>query len=126
MRPKSGLKAVMYKPSYSKYAKAMDKVARSYNNPTVKDYDLLSRETGLPSSVVENKNSAFNFLKLLTEEDVHKAVYPNGRSVQLKRLGKERSLVGKRPYNNVFYDPATPIESSYRTLIQDNPDITVE
>lgn len=32
----------------------------------------------------------------------------------------------KSPYNNVFYDPTTPIESSYRTLIQENPDITVE
>lgn len=126
MRPKSGFKAAMYKPNYSNYAKVMDKVARSYNNPTVKDYNLLSRETGLPSSVVTNKNSAFNFFKLLTEEDAHKAVYPNGRPANLKRLGKEKSLVSKSPYNNVFYDPATPIEATYRTLIQDNPNITVE
>ena len=43
-------------------------------------------------------------------------VYPNGREVEFTpdKVGKELRLIQRSKYNNIFYDPASHVESNWR------------
>lgn len=41
-------------------------------------------------------------------------VYPNGRIVDWDKAAEELELIRRAKYNNVFYDPASYVESDWQ------------
>lgn len=118
-----------------KYAAEMQRLKSTRGNPTLEDYKLLEKETGLSTKVSgEQEIKQYNsWLKRLWEyrdngtpiadipDDQWEYTFPNDHTVSMKDvlLDHEKGTgyhypTFTTPYNKVFYDPATYTDSKYR------------
>ena len=99
------------------YWNAVNNAVSLFGKPKLKDYKLLEDVTKLKAGVVDinegknilNINKNFSSLSLNDAKKYTDMIYPNGRDINFL---KDKFTL-KHPYNNVFYDPATPAEDNY-------------
>lgn len=124
---------VKHKDFFPEYAKEVQRLQSQRGTPTLKDFRLLEQITGKKAGVasIEEKDNAIRILSNLkgyTDPDEvaflvnngisPKYIFPNGRAVSLeniRNIDKEINLIKRMPYNKVFYDPASHVESNWRT-----------
>ncbi len=90
------------------------------------DTRLLEHKTGLnagvaPKSEYYNALQQIEAMKHTSIQDimdgkVAQYVYPNGRVVEWSNLEKELNLLKRAGYNKIFYDPASYIESNWKSI----------
>ena len=106
------------------YAREVQRLQGLRGTPTLSDFRLLEKMTGLKSGVtsVSEYNKAIDAISRMLHDQVGVAkqyVYPNGRAVDWSINGINWQLKNLKqlPYNNVFYDPASYVESNWRHAI---------
>lgn len=105
------------------YALEQQRLQQRRGVPTLSDFRFIEDQYGLKAGVIPISEYLQNSLSDAVENMLQNPTqtgtwtYPNGREVQLIPGGTyinkalyQRNLVEKAPYNNVFYDPASPIE----------------
>lgn len=106
------------------YAREVQRLQGLRGTPTLSDFRLLEKMTGLKSGVtsVSEYNKAIDAINRMLHDQVGVAkqyVYPNGRAVDWNINGINWQLANLKqlPYNNVFYDPSSYVESNWRHAI---------
>ena len=110
----------------AEYAKEIQKLQSQRGTPTMKDYNNLESQTGLKAGVTD-ENIISKFEQHV--KDVDNAItnwdydfisnnrfsYPNGRMTEVSKYPEELEMMKSRPYNKIYYDPATWAEFNYRS-----------
>ena len=106
------------------YAREVQRLQGLRGTPTLSDFRLLEKMTGLKSGVtsVSEYNKAIDAINHMLHDQVGVAkqyVYPNGRAVgwNINGINWQLKNLKQLPYNNVFYDPASPVEYNWRHAI---------
>ncbi len=109
----------------AEYAKEIQRLQSQRGTPTMKDYSSLESKTGLKAGVTD-ENIVSKFEQHVKDVDNavanwdydfiedNRFLYPNGRMVEISKYPKELEMIKSRPYNKVYYDPATWAEFNYR------------
>lgn len=98
------------------YAKEIQRLQSKRGTPTIEDYDYLEKLYGLDAGII-----GISELNPKRIEAIFKPGmiirYPNGRELDQNyfypRINSEKHLLEKAPYNKVFYDPASTVESDW-------------
>jgi hypothetical protein len=108
------------------YATEVQRLQSRRGTPTLADTRLLEHKTGLnagvaPKSEYYNALQQIEAMKHTSIQDimdgkVAQYVYPNGRVVEWSNLEKELNLLKRAGYNKIFYDPASYIESNWKSI----------
>lgn len=103
------------------YAREVQRLQGTRGTPTLSDFRLLEKMTGLKSGVTSGSeyNEAINAINHMLHDQVGAAkqyVYPNGRAVDwsINGINNQLTMLRQLPYNNVFYDPASHVEFNWR------------
>lgn len=103
------------------YAREVQRLQGQRGTPTLSDFRLLEKMTGLKSGVtsVSEYDKAIDAINHMLHDQVGVAkqyVYPNGRTVGwgINGINWQLKNLKQLPYNNVFYDPASPVEFNWR------------
>lgn len=124
-------KSIIQKPDLPKftgynppYSSEVNRLISQRGAPTLKDFNLLEKETGLNAGVaplseyynaVNQLQSIYNpSIADILNNNIPNYVYPNGRVVNWSDAKKELDLVQKAKYNKVFYDPVTYAELNWK------------
>ncbi len=113
-----------YRRWWPEYTKEMQRLQAQRGTPTLADFGLLEQQTGLKSGVAPmlEYNKAIRQLEAMKGASIHDImsgkvqpyVYPNGRIVDWDKAAEELELIRRAKYNNVFYDPASYVESDWQ------------
>lgn len=103
------------------YAREVQRLQGQRGTPTLSDFRLLEKMTGLKSGVtsVSEYNEAIDAINRMSQGVAEQYVYPNGRAVgwNINGINNELTMLRQLPYNNVFYDPASHVEFNWRQTI---------
>lgn len=111
---------------WPEYADEVARLQAKRGTPTLEDFRLLEQKTGLNAGVspIEELQTAIeeiNRMPKFSVRDIQNGlgkqyVYPNGRPVtwSIKSMQEEPLLIQRANYNNVFYDPASYVESIWQ------------
>lgn len=114
-----------------KYANELQRLQSTRGTPTIQDYIKLQKDTGLKAGVrpiqakqrfisnppIEDEYSVIEAMEGLNNAipSSKSAIYPNGRIVNsLEQFNEELKYINKSPYNKVFYDPTSMVESIWK------------
>ena len=108
------------------YATEVQRLQSRRGTPTLADIKLLEHKTGLKAGVAP-KSEYYNALQQIEamknasiqdimDGKVTQYVYPNGRVVEWSDVLKELNLLKRAEYNKIFYDPASYVESNWKTI----------
>lgn len=113
-----------YRRWWPEYAEEMQRLQTRRGTPTLADFKLLEQQTGLKSGVAPllERDKAIKQLGAMRNAyvldimsgKVQPYVYPNGRIVDWDKAAEELELIQRAKYNNVFYDPASHVESEWQ------------
>ena len=106
---------------WPEYAAEVQRLQARRGTPTLEDFRLLEQQTGLNAGVapIAEYYNALNQIKTLPFDEngiILPLIYPNGREAIISspsKWQKEERLLNT-PYNKVFYDPASTVESDWR------------
>lgn len=108
------------------YANEVARLQARRGTPTLEDFNLLEQKTGLKSGVspLEELQAALEEIRKMPKYSVRdiqnglakQYVYPNGRPVtwSMQSMHDEPLLIQRANYHNVFYDPASYVESVWQ------------
>ena len=119
IHPKEVSRRQLYWPEY---ATEVQRLQSRRGTPTLADFKLLEKQTGLNSGVSpisELQTTIEQFHSLPVDKDgvIKPLIYPNGRIVDISGKSAkdtEFKLIKRAKYNNVFYDPASMVEYNWQ------------
>ena len=108
------------------YATEVQRLQSRRGTPTLADIRLLEHKTGLNAGVTPifeyyNALQQIEAMKNASIQDIMDGnilqyVYTNGRVVEWSNVEKELNLLKRAGYNKIFYDPASYIESNWKSI----------
>lgn len=110
----SRLSFVKQEDFFDDYSRMLSQQYRKRTKPTLADYELFSKKTGLNPHIkaFDDDIAKLEYEYVTRPISAPPVTYPNGREI----LGSSHqfNLMGRDAYGNVFYDPATTSEGIFR------------
>ena len=115
-----------YRTRWPEYTNEIQRLQAQRGTPTLADFGLLEQQTGFnagvaPISEYYNALQQIEAMKNAGIQDIMDGkimqyVYPKGRVVEWSNVEKELNLLKRARYNKIFYDPASYVESNWKSI----------
>lgn len=110
--------------AWPEYAAEIQRLQSMRGTPTLGDFRLLEELTGLKAGVAplteyEKAIRQFSAPIIQSNGEIAPLIYPNGREVDIFSTDNKKNewdLLQRAKYNNVFYDPASMVESNWKKI----------